>query len=97
MPTATEKPSWATSGESLLNVPQTERSDDTGEPSEMKSGDRPSLTGKPLVQPAGMVAQTDAESTASPEAPLVSDGKKARTEGAVDAEVNADESVSARK
>ena len=76
MSTATEKSSWATSGESLLNVPQTERSDDAGEPSDMQSGDRPSLTGRPLEQPDGVT--TKAGSTASPEAPLVSDGKKAQ-------------------
>ena len=97
MSTATEKPSWATSGESLLNVPQTERVDDAGEPSEMKSGDRPSLTGRPLEQPADMVAQTSTESTASPEAPLVSDGKKAPPDGPTEAKVKTDDPTATRK
>jgi len=97
MSTATEKPSWATSGESLLNVPQTERSDDAGEPSEMKSGDRPSLSGKPLEQPADMVAQTTAGSTASPEAPLVSDGRNAPAEGPEQAKVKTDDSTKGRQ
>lgn len=97
MSTATEKPSWATSGESLLNVPQTERSNDAGEPSEMKSGDRPSLTGKPLEQPADMVGQASTASTASPEAPLVSDGKKAPPEEPAEAKVKTEESKVAGK
>ena len=91
MPTATEKPSWATSGESMLNVPQTERSDDAGEPSEMKSGDRPSLTGRPLENPATTAGQGNTGSTASPEAPLVSDGKKAQPAGETGANIKANE------
>jgi hypothetical protein len=97
MSTATEKPSWATSGESLLNVPQTERSDDAGEPSEMKSGDRPSLTGRPLEHPGTMAGQDSSGSTASPEAPLVSDGKKAKPAADAAANVETDKSTSARK
>lgn len=89
MSTATEKPSWATSGESLLNVPQTERSDDAGEPSEMKSGDRPSLTGRPLQQPEVVTKQTG--STASPEAPLVSDGKKAHADQHTNLDLGSDD------
>ena len=97
MPTATERPSWATSGESMLNVPQTERSDDAGEPSEMKSGDRPSMTGRPLEQPAGDTAQNNTGSTASPEAPLVSDGKKAQADGHANASIKTHELRSTQK
>lgn len=96
MPTATEKPSRGTSSESLLNVPQTERSDDAGEPSEMKSGDRPSLTGKPLERPATMAGQNNAGSTASPEAPLVSDVRKAPPAADTGTNLNNGESASAR-
>ncbi|QEI06089.1 hypothetical protein FXN63_09765 [Pigmentiphaga aceris] len=83
MTTATEKPSWSTPSEALLNVPQSERMDDAGEPSELKSSDLPSLAGHVLESPAPSSDQADARvSTASPEAPLVSDDKAARA-GAV--------------
>lgn len=87
MATTIGKSTSAASGEPLLNVPQSERSDDTGEHSEVLSTD---LKGAVTQESASAdlhpsQRQTPA-STATPEAPLVSTDVDARMkEGAAHA------------
>jgi hypothetical protein len=73
MSTATGKSTWAASDEPLLNVPQSERSDDVGEHSEVLSSDvqGPAATNTEETELHPSKRKGPA-STATPEAPLVS-------------------------
>lgn len=81
MPTTPKKSIWAASDEPMLNVPQSERSDDSGEHSELLTTDVP-------TPPAPADEHTSLEptlragvsSTANPEAPLVSTDTDARAQ-----------------
>jgi hypothetical protein len=74
----TGKAKWSASDEPMLNVPQSERSDDTGEHSEVRSADveRRASNEEPESLQGGNRAP--APSNTAPEAPLVSPEADAR-------------------